>query len=286
MRNGYGMLRIALLAVLLVGVGGCAGLAPGAKTHRASSVVDFLYPGKANATDRPAIPHLTLPMSVGIAFVPSEAGRYGQHDLDPARQMALMERIAADFGQHDFIGHIEFIPTQYLRPGGGFDNLNQIRTMYGVDVMALLSYDQVQYTDEGFLSVTYWTIVGAYIFQGEKNDTSTMIDAAVYDIASRKMLFRAPGVSQVRGRATLVNQSEELRRDSDEGFARAADDLVVNLQAEIERFRTKVRERPEEYRVTRGPGYTGGGDIGRAFAVLFLALAAAAAWRGRSRGRA
>lgn len=281
MRYGYGVLRIVLLAVLVVTAGGCAGLTPGAKTHRASSVVDFLYPGKVNATDRPAIPHLALPMSVGIAFVPSGAERYGQHDIDTGRQMALMERIAADFRRHDFIGHIEFIPGQYLRPGGGFDNLDQIRTMYGVDVMALLSYDQVQYTDEGFLSVTYWTIVGAYIFQAEKNDTSTMIDAAVYDIASRKMLFRAPGVSQVKGRATLVNQSEELRRDSDKGFALAADDLVINLQAELDRFRTKVRERPEEYRVTRSPGYTGGGDVGGAFAILFLVLAGVALWRGR-----
>lgn len=281
MRNGYKELEIALVVVLLVAVGGCAGLVPGAKTHRASSVVDFLYPSKANAIDRPAIPHLTLPMTVGIAFVPSGAGRYARHDLDAGRQMALMERIAADFRRHDFIGHIEFIPGQYLRPGGGFDNLDQIRTMYGVDVMALLSYDQVQYTDEGFLSVTYWTIVGAYIFRGEKNDTSTMIDAAVYDIASRKMLFRAPGVSQVKGRATFVNQSEELRRDSGTGFELAADDLVINLQAELDRFKTRVKERPEEYRITRSPGYTGGGDVGGAFAVLFLALAAAAAWRGR-----
>ncbi|NIQ95366.1 MAG: rhombotarget lipoprotein, partial [Desulfuromonadales bacterium] len=69
--------------------------------------------------------------------------------------------IAADFRRHDFIGRIELIPAPYLRPGGSFANLDQIRTMYGVDAMALLSYDQVQYTDEDLLSLTYWTIVGA-----------------------------------------------------------------------------------------------------------------------------
>lgn len=277
---------LALLALVIFVAAGCAGLVPGGKTHRASSVVDFLYPDKRNAVDTPSIPHLRLPMNVGIAFVPADNGRYALAGLDSGRKMVLMERMAADFRQHEFIGNIEFIPTQYLRPGGGFENLEQIHTMYGVDVVALLSYDQVQYTDEGFLSVTYWTIVGAYIFQGEKNDTSTMIDAAVYDIASRKLLFRAPGVSQVKGTATLVNQSEALREDSVTGFERAADDLVINLQAELERFRTKVKERPEEYRVTRSPGYTGSGDLGGAFSVLFLVLAVAAAWRGRSRGRA
>jgi rhombotail lipoprotein len=148
--------------------------------------------------------------------------------------------------------------------------------MYGVDVITLLSYDQVQYTDEGLLSLTYWTIAGAYIFKGEKNDTSTMIDATVYDIGSRKMLFRAPGVSQVKGRATFVNQSEELRADSREGFADAADDLVVDLKGELERFKEKIKQRPEEIKVVRSSGYTGGGYIGAALTLLFLGLAGAA----------
>lgn len=274
-----------ILLVAAMAVTGCAGLFGDQKSHRASSVVDYLYPDTRNVIDKPSIAYLNLPVSVGIAFVPPTADRYAKQDIDPTRKLALMERIAAGFTQHDFIGNVEIIPTAYLRPGGSFDNLGQIRTMYGVDVMVLLSYDQVQYTDEGFLSLTYWTIAGAYIFPGEKNDTSTMVDAAVYDIASRKMLFRAPGVSQVKGSATLVNQSEELRADSDKGFTLAADDLVVNLNGELERFKVKVKERPEQIKVTRSAGYTGGGDLGSGFAILFLLLASAAAWHGRRRIR-
>lgn len=274
---------MAPLAILLVVLSGCAGLMGGQKSHVSSSVVEFLYPDKENAVDKPTIPHLNLPMNVGIAFVPSTDSGYSSYDLGANQKIALMERIAEGFGQHEFIGNIEIIPTAYLRPGGGFDNLDQIKTMYGVDVMVLLSYDQVQYTDEGLLSITYWTIVGAYIFQGEKNDSSTMIDAAVYDIASRKMLFRAPGLSQIKGSATPINQSEELRRDSGRGFQMATDDLVVNLQAELERFKIKVKERPDEIKVTRAEGYTGGGDLGAGFAILFLMLAGAAAFHGRRR---
>lgn len=281
MLKKYRNWRFAPLLVLLVAVTACAGLVEGKKSHRASSVVDYLYPGKANTIDKPSIAYLNLPIDVGIAFVPATGSRQANQDLDETRKTALMESIASGFGQHDFIRNVEMIPTAYLRPGGSFDNLDQIRTMYGVDVMVLLSYDQVQYTDEGLLSLTYWTIVGAYIFQGEKNDTSTMIDAAVYDIASRKMLFRAPGISQVKGSATFVNQSEELRQDSAEGFRVAADDLVVNLTAELDRFKVKVKERPDEIRVTRAKGYTGGGDLGAGFAILFLLLASAAAWHGR-----
>ena len=37
-----------------------------------------------------------------------------------------------------------------------------------------------QFTDEGLASFAYWTIIGAYIIPGEKNDTHTMLDAVVY----------------------------------------------------------------------------------------------------------
>ena len=275
--------RMAPLLILLVALSGCAGLMGGQKSHVASSAIDFLYPDKANAIDMPTIPHLTLPMNVGVAFVPSAGSRFSKRDLDENEKMTLMQRVAEGFREYDFISNIAIIPTAYLRPGGGFDNLDQIRTMYGVDVMVLLSYDQVQYTDEGLLSLTYWTIVGAYIVQGEKNDTSTMVDAVVYDIASRKMLFRAPGLSQVKGSATPINQSEELRLDSRKGFSLAADDMAVNLKAELERFRVRVKERPEEIRITRSPGYTGGGHLGAGFAILFLVLASVASFYDRRR---
>jgi rhombotail lipoprotein len=131
--------------------------------------------------------------------------------------------------------------------------------MYGIDVIALVSYDQVQFTDEGFLSLTYWTIVGAYVVSGEKNDTSTMLDTVVYDIRSRKMLFRAPGTSVVHGSATPVNLSEELREDSLKGFNLAADNMVANLKVELEKFKDKIKAKPEEVKIEHRAGYTGAG---------------------------
>jgi rhombotail lipoprotein len=145
--------------------------------------------------------------------------------------------------------------------------------MYGVDVIVLLSYDQVQYTDEGLLSISYWTLVGAYVIQGEKNDTSSMIDAAVYHIPSRKMLFRAPGISQVKGSATPVNLQEQLREDSKQGFTKASENMVANLKEQLELFKEKVKESPEEYKVVHKPGYqgsTGGGSFG-SFSFILLA---------------
>jgi rhombotail lipoprotein len=112
--------------------------------------------------------------------------------------------------------------------------------MYGIDVIALISYDQTRFTDRGVASISYWTIIGAYIVPGEKNDTHTMVDASVYDIKSRKMLFRAPGISHIKSKSTPVNLSEQIRIDSIEGFKQASEALIISLKEQLELFRERV----------------------------------------------
>jgi len=270
-RAGTSILITFAVSILFVTLfGGCAT----GTTKNATSVVDYLFPNTKDPVVTPGIPTLTLPLRVGIAFVPSDGSGHSRRsgvfasyqDGSPAltekRKSNLMQEVADHFKKYPFVKDIEIIPSAYLRPGGSFANLEQIRTMYGVDVIALLSYDQVQFTDEGTLSLTYWTIVGAYVIPGEKNDTQTMLDAVVYDIPSRKMLFRAPGLSRIKGSATLVNQSEELRADSGKGFDEAAKEMIVNLDEQLTNFKVKVKERPEEFKVVNSPGYSGGSGGG------------------------
>lgn len=233
-----------------------------------TSVVDYLYPDKQEIVT-PSIPTLTLPVRVGIAFVPGNSGSAMQRThlatkpvllpygsvLTEKQKLDLMREVADHFRKYPFVKDIELIPSDYLEPRGGFANLDRIRTMYGVDEIVLISYDQTQFSDEGFLSLTYWTIVGAYVVHGEINDTQTMLDAVVYDIPSRKMLFRAPGTSLVKGRATYVNRGQELRKDSEAGFRNAAENMIENLDAQLAAFRTRIKERPADYTVIRPEGY-------------------------------
>jgi rhombotail lipoprotein len=263
--------------VLAIIVSGCMGFYGANKSRYRSSVVEYLYPDK-DVQEVSSVPHLSLPLKVGIAFVP-ESGDLGMPGLSEKEKMDLMERISSEFRKLPFIRDITIIPSAYLTKSGSFTNLDQIKNMHSVDEIVLVSYDQVQHTDEGMLSLAYWTIVGAYVVKGEKNDTSTLMDAVVYDIASRKMLFRAPGTNHIKGKATMVNLSEKLRADSSESFRLAADDLVVNLRAELERFKIKVKEMPQEYVVNHKPGYTGAGDMGAGFALTLLVLGGAALWR-------
>jgi rhombotail lipoprotein len=270
------------IACLLIGLAvavtvGCATT----QSRQTTSIVDYLYPEAREPVMDQGIPVLTLPMRIGVAFVPDAPGR-GAIVLTEARKRQLLDEVAEHFRSRDFVKNIEVIPSAYLRPQGGFQNLDQLRTMYGVDVIALVSYDQAQFTDADFRSLAYWTIVGAYVVRGEKNSTHTMVDAVIIDIPSRKMLFRAPGTSLVKGTATPVNLAEQLRRDADRGFEEAVTQMIGNLDQELVVFQERVQENPEEFRVVRTGDYRGGGSFGIGSGVLFALLLAGGWWaRGR-----
>lgn len=271
-------LKATLGVIAILFITGCAGQ----QVNTKSSVMEYLYPNSGDTYITPSIPNLNLPLRIGVAFVPASKERSYSHNfwtgrsysgsLSEAKKSEILETVAANFRDLDFVNSIEVIPTAYLTPGGSFSNLSQIKTMYGIDVIALVSYDQVQFTDEGILSLSYWTIVGAYVVSGEKNDTSTLMDTVVYDISSKTMLFRAPGTSQISGKSTPINLSEELRSDSIQGFEQAADNMVVNLKSQLETFRKRIKESPEQVKISHREGYSGGGATGMLDIIILLSL--------------
>jgi rhombotail lipoprotein len=264
-----------MIFLFMVVYGMLTGCATSKLRHYSSNVVQYLYPNQKQHVETPEIPLLSLPLSVGIAFVPETTSH---KTLTEANKVDLMTEVSTHFKKYDFVKAIEIIPSPYLTRNGSFTNLDQIRTMFGIDVIVLLSYDQTRFTDEGLASITYWTIIGAYIVPGEKNDTHTMVDATVYDIKSRKMLFRAPGTSHIKSRATPVNLSEQLRKDSLEGFKLASGKLVINLEEQLRRFKDKVKETPQDYQIVHKPGYTGGGSLDGYFLSFILLLAGFWLW--------
>ena len=283
MRNKVLLLSLSLACLFLTGC-----LNYGRHRHsQATSVMQFLYPRDSQHVDAPGIPILSLPLRVGIAFVPaaSRSNYSMETGLPEVRKAELLKRVAAEFSGLPYVKTIEIIPSAYLRPEGGFENLDQIKTMFGVDVVALVAYDQIQFTNEGFLSLSYWTIVGAYVIKGEKNDTQTLMEAAIYDITSRKMLFRAPGTSQVKASATLVNLTGQLQADSMKSFEAATTDMIANLKTELENFKVRVKQSPEEFTVVHKAGYVGGGPVGAGSALALAALSLFALWRRKSCAR-
>ena len=227
---------LVLVALLM---GGCASWIKQDKLSQSGSVVDYLYSGKAEQTVmKPEITTLKLPVRVGIAFVPSPAwGRY----VPEGEQIRMLNKVKDAFTQHAFIGAIEVIPSSYLRAQGGFADLEQAARLFRVDVVTLLSYDQIQFNDSNSLSMLYWTLIGAYLVHGDQYDINTMLEAAVFDVPSHKLLFRAPGISTVKGSAAMAKFNEQARAARMDGFIQALDVLIPNLQKELESFRQQIK---------------------------------------------
>lgn len=254
---------VLLCATLAMGtLSGCATWFDKHSRVQRGTVVEYLYPKGDRPTLAPTVPELRLPLRVGIAFVPGE--RFG--DLSEAERDQLLNRIKSAFANRPYISAIEVIPSAYLRAGGGFDNLEQAARLFNVDVVTLLSYDQVQFNDSSRLSLLYWTIVGAYLVNGDQYDVNTLVDASVFDVKSRNLLFRAPGTSQIKGSSPMVKFSEASRAARSEGFSQAIDSLIPQLDKQLETFKVRVKEE-KVARIVEKPGYSGshrGGDTGLA----------------------
>jgi rhombotail lipoprotein len=174
------------LSLLICFTAGCYSAPP---SRRVNSALDFLYP-QGMAAARPASQvTLHLPLRVGLAFAPNRDFR--GDPITEAQKQTLLTRVADAFRKHQDLGNLQVVPSVYLSPAGSFENLDKLAAALGLDVVVLLSYDQAQFTESTRASWTYLTIIGPLLIQGEKNDTHTLIDAVVFDIRSRALLFRA-----------------------------------------------------------------------------------------------
>jgi rhombotail lipoprotein len=89
-------------------------------------------------------------------------------------------------------------------------------------------------------------------------------------------------MSEIKGRATFVNQSEQLRADREAGVKDATSGMIKNLDAQLTAFQAKVKERPDDFRVVRTTEYRGGGMLDELLLAMGV-LVAGAAWTGRRR---
>jgi rhombotail lipoprotein len=252
-----------------------------------SSLVGFLYPGRLPPPAENSIPQLNLPVRVGIAFIPETSRGEGAAGLEAARREEILERIRQRFADRKFVSQIVVIPDYYLRGRSGFDSLAGVQRLYGVDVLALVSYDQVTYRDQNNWSLGYLTIVGAYVLKGDQHDVVTLMDLAVVDPVSRSILLRAGGTNERTKHTTALHEARNTRESQGEGFNAATDDLIEHFDGALTRFEADVRSGKANVRVaTRAPSANGGGGGGGgAFDALSLVVLAGLLGLMRFRGR-
>jgi rhombotail lipoprotein len=265
------------LLVAAVGLSGCANLgcvgACGVRAHNSSSLVEFLYPNGVTPPTQNAIPQLRIPLRVGLAFLPSN-GSDATGGLDAAHKEQLLERIRQRFSSRRFVAEIVVIPDYYLTSRRGFEGLAGVQRLYGVDLMALVSYDQVTHQDENYWSLGYLTIVGAYVLKGSRHDASTLVDLAVVDPATHSLVLRAGGTDTRHGDTTLIDSQRDLREAATAGYAAATDQMIEHFDAALTTFEGDVRSGKAAVKVVRknDAGHSGGGGGALDWPILALLM--------------
>jgi rhombotail lipoprotein len=94
------------------------------------------------------------------------------------------------------------------------------------------------------------------------------MDAAVFDIDSSALLFRAAGESRVKSRATPAAAKRKLRLRREEGFSKATDELIAALDGVLDEFVEQARTGTVRGRgtpavkITTDPSFSESGGIG------------------------
>jgi len=250
-------LRLATLAALLAPaglLGACASMDTKSQQRQVASLLAFLYPGSEPPKAQPEVQTvLNVPFRVGIAFVPDNAGAVFR--LAEAERQRLAERVRTAFRDYPFIREIEIVPSSFLQPGGGFDNLDRVAALLRLDVVVLVSFDQVQHAGANRWSFLYWTGVGAYVVEGDQYDILTALEVSVFDVKSRRLLMHAGGRSTVKGEATWVGFAERSRQARTTSFEKAFEEMTAALQREVAAFRERAPRDPA-IRLVLPPGYS------------------------------
>ncbi len=220
---------------------------------RTTSLVNFLYPDGEIPKDLKS-PTLQLPLRVGLAYVPESNSRGG---IDPRLKLELLGAVKHQFENLRYVQSIEIIPDNYFSNSNSQDQLNQIRQLYQLDVIALVSYDQIVNRKENLLALTYLTIVGNYIFPGSHFNVSTLIDMALIDLDSKRLLFRAAGTHGSKGVSAEAYTRHRYDKHQNNNFSAAMSKLKINLSHELQNFESRLRAKDpnDDIKVVAKKGY-------------------------------
>ena len=113
------------------------------------------------------------------------------------------------------------------------------------------------------------------MIKGTSNDVQTFVDTAVFDVDTRELLFRAPGIDAMQVNSTAIESIESLRTSRTDSFTTAVGDMTGNLQTELDTFEQRIENNPELVQLswTDSRGSGGAGALGFSLIALGFIVA-------------
>jgi rhombotail lipoprotein len=243
--------RVAFASITGVACTGCFSPPPAR-----SGALDYLTRKGCEGVDDADV-KVKVPARIGVALPPAEtsdaaakaglpptAHRVAATTIPDARRQDLVTRVVDSIRQREGIGPVQVVPTSYLSAGGGFAELGRAGSSFGFDLVAVVSWDQFRFDGEGRAAFDFGTLEGERAVEGGPDETVTVMDAALFDVATRALLVRVAGDSRVKASKIAASTPEGLRDTSLAGFDDALKDLTGKLDAAMTEFTGKLAKGP------------------------------------------
>ena len=217
---------LILLASLTLS-GGCTEGVNVLTVRKQSNLATFLFGGSEPQNRAQKVP-LTLPARVGVTFVPDDPA---STNIPETTKKEVIDAVRSQLAKHTkYVAMPQSIPPMYLIPKGGVNNLDQVARQFDVDVIVILGVNQFQKHERNplaaFLDIT---IIGAFVIPGNKVDTSTVLEAAVYHVHSRALIFRTDGADEQSSRSSLFGSFQTAQNDAVSSIEGASKKLVESI---------------------------------------------------------
>lgn len=277
-RKGKNMKKIiTFISILLL-----AGCLHNSEKSQTASLVDYLYPkDKPYPQASDEVVFLSLPLRVGLSFVPQSFGGLDSlpsgidtNDIPESEKQRLLEVVASKFTKLKYVQSIEVIPQTYLPRGKGLEAIDQVSRMFGLDMMAFISYDQNIKAGPSVASILDLTIVGSYL-PTNRVATYSFVDLAVIDSRTKKLLIRAPGIHENHSTIATSTYKKDAVDLKNKDFGLAIEKMTENLSKELGKFEDKIKNKKlDKIKLKYKKGYsssTAGGSVdGMFFVAIFI----------------
>ncbi|WP_168205858.1 rhombotarget lipoprotein [Geobacter sp. FeAm09] len=229
------MLKHLVIVLMFIPLTACAYDGNIRVVQRQSSLATYLYSGKETTAPVVQKKPLVLPIKVGVTFVPEDERHL---DIPETTKKQVIESVRSQLASHKkYVTAAYAIPSTYLRPKGGVAELEQVAREFDVDVIVLMAANQFQKHERNSLAAFLdITVIGGFVIPGNTVDTNTVLEAAVYHVPSRALIFRADGSDEKRSRATLFASSGAAQKDTVSSIEDATKKLVATLAESLVKF--------------------------------------------------
>lgn len=229
------VLKISIALIACLSLTACACGSNIRTVQRQNNLSTYLYSGKEPLAEIQQKKPLSLPAKVGITFVPTSGNNLS---IPETTKKQVMESVRLELAKHKkCIAVAHSIPSSYLQPQGGIAELERIAGQFDVDVIVLLSANQLQkYERNPLAAFMDVTIVGSYMIPGTTVDTSTLLEATVIHMPSRALVFRTEGSDETHSRATQFGSSGTALNDSVASIEDASKNLVASIGKSLSKF--------------------------------------------------